>query len=158
MLPEIYKFVPILSDQDLNAGASMVGDSINMATFHSVTFICGLQTLGGADPVVTVYSGLTDAALTTALTFNYAYGGAATGSADCDVLSAWSTSAALTIANASKDNFMLLIQVDAKAMGSGHKWLTIEFSDPSVGATGNVQVHAILRPRYTKNRSLSALV
>lgn len=156
-LAEQYKVVPVLSDQDLNAGASMPGDSINMANFHKATFICGLQTLGGADPVVKVYSGATDGALTTAMTFRYAYGSAAAGSANCDVLGAESTSAALTIANASKDNFLLLIEVDATEMTSGHKWLTIEFSDPSTGATGNVQVHAVLVPRYSSNCSVTAL-
>ena len=158
MLSERLKIVPILSDQDLNSGATMPGDSINMANFHECLFICGLQTLGGADPTVGVYSGATDAAVTTFVPFKYAYGSAAAGSASCDVLAAWTdASAVVTIANASKDNFMLLIEVDSAAMGAGHKWLTIQFADPSTGATGNVQVHAVLRPRYGNNCYVTAL-
>ena len=74
MLTENFKIVPILSDQDLNAGATMSGDSINMANFHRATFIIGLQTLGGADPTVGVYCGATDGACTTFVPFKYAYG------------------------------------------------------------------------------------
>lgn len=158
MLSENYKIVPVLSDQDLNAGATMSGDSINMANFHHATFIVGLQTLGGADPTVGVYCGATDGACTTFVPFKYAYGSAAAGSANCDVLAAWTdATAVVTIANASKDNFTLIIEVDATQMESGQNWLTIQFADPSTGATGNVQVHAVLVPRYTGNVSITAL-
>jgi hypothetical protein len=157
-LSERFKIIPVLSDQDLNAGATMSGDSINMKNFHRATFIVGLQTLGGADPTVGVYSGASDGTCTTFVPFDYAYGSAAAGSASCDVLAAWTNATAVvTIANASKDNFMLIIEVDAAAMGAGHNWLTIQFADPSTGATGNVQVHAVLQPRYSNNCSPTAL-
>jgi hypothetical protein len=159
MLAENFKIVPILSDQDLTGtDAGMKGDSINMANFHKATFIVGLQTLGGANPTVGVYSGATDGAVTTFVPFNYAYGSAAAGSANCDVLAAWTkATAVVTIAHASKDNYMLIIEVDAAEMAATHKWLTIQFADPSTGATGNVQVHAILEPRFGNNVSLTAL-
>ena len=156
-LAEQYKIVPILSDQDLNGAATMPGDSINMTKYHHATFIVGLQTLGGAAIYLKVYSGATDGATTTALTFNYAFGGAAAGSANCDVLAAWATSANLSIAHATYDNYLLVVELDARAMGSGHKWLTLQFEDTDTGATGNAQVHAILVPRYSKNLSLTAL-
>jgi hypothetical protein len=159
MLSERFKIVPVLSDQDLSGtDAGMKGDSINMSGYHKCTFIVGLQTLGGADPTVGVYSGATDAAVTTFVPFNYAYGSAAAGSANCDVLAAWTkATSVVTIANASKDNFMLIIEVDAAEMASTHKWLTIQFADPSTGATGNVQVHAVLQPRFGSNVSVTAL-
>lgn len=159
MLAEKYKFVPVLSDQDLNAAATMPGDSINMANFHKATFIVGLQTLGGANCEFGVYGGATDGACTTFVPFKYAYGGAAAGSADCDVLAAWTDATALVaIAHASKDNFMLIVEVDASEMAATHKWLTFRFEDTPTGSTGNAQVHAILEPRFKGGSSGSALV
>lgn len=154
---ENLKIVPVLSDQDLNSAATMPGDSINMANYHRATFIVGFQTIGGAANYVKVYSGATDGATTTALTFRYAFGGAAAGSANCDVLAAWGTSANLTVAHGTYDNYMLIIDVLASEMGAGHKWLTIQFEDTDTGATGNVQVHALLQPRFAGNRSVTAL-
>lgn len=158
-LAEQYKIVPILSDQDLNGAASMSGDSINMKNYHHCTFIVGFQTLGDAAIYVGVYSGATDGALTSALTFNYAFGGAAAASANCDVLAAWATSAMLTVAHATYDNYMLVIEVPAAIMDqeNNENWLTIAFLDTDTGATGNVQVHAILQSRYLKNCSITAL-
>lgn len=158
-LAEEKKIVPVLSDGDLNAGATLDGDSINMKNFHHATFIVGLQTLAGASSHVKVFSGATDAAKTSALTFNYAFGGAAAAAASADVLAAWATSADLTLTHTTYDNYMLVIEVDAADMdlANEEEWLTIEFSDPDTGSTGNVQVHAVLEPRYTGNRSATAL-
>lgn len=156
-LAEAFKIVPILSDQDLNAGALMPGDSINMSRFHHCTYLVNYQTIGVAANYVKVFSGLTDGAVTTALTFAYAFGGAAGGAAGCDVLAAWATSANLSVAHATYDNFLLVIEVDAKSMGAGHKWLTLQFEDTDTGATGNVSVVAVLQPRFTGNRSVTAL-
>ena len=158
-LAENYKIVPILSDQDLTGAATMPGDSINMARYHHATFIVNFQALGGAATYVKVYSGATDAATTSALTFRYAFGSAATGSANCDVLAAASTSANLTVAHATYDNYMLVIEVDASDMdlANNEEWLTIQFEDTDTGATGNVSVVAILEPRYSSDSSVTAL-
>jgi hypothetical protein len=79
-----YKPVPVLSSGDLSAGATLAGDSINMAKCHSARFIVIFHALGGAATYVKLYSGATAAAATSALTFRYAFGGAATGSANAD--------------------------------------------------------------------------
>ncbi|OFV82498.1 MAG: hypothetical protein A2W26_10155 [Acidobacteria bacterium RBG_16_64_8] len=158
-LAEELKIVPVLSDGDLNAGATLDGDSINMKGQHHATFIVGLQALGVASSHVKVFSGVTDGVKTSPLTFHYAFGGAATGSALADVLAAWATSADLTLTHGTYDNYMLIIEVDAADMdvNNDEEWLTIEFSDPDTGSTGNVQVHAILQPRYSGNRSQTVL-
>jgi len=158
-LAELMKIVPVLSDGDLNAGATLDTDSINMKNYHRATFIVGLQDLGGASATLEVYSGATDGACTSALTFHYAFGGAAQGAADCDVLAADATANTLTLTHGTYDNYMLIVEVDAVDMdvANAEEWLTMRFTDPG-GATGNVQVHALLEPRYTGNRSASALV
>ena len=159
MLAEEVKIVPILSDGDLNAGATLSCDSINMARYHTATFIVNLQTLGGAANYFLLYSGATDGALTSALTFNYAFGSAAQGSATADVLEGWSTSANLAVAHATYDNFMLVIEIDASAMdvANNENWLTLVNADTDTGATGNISVVAILKPRYGSGPSATAL-
>jgi hypothetical protein len=158
-LAEEKKIVPVASDMDVSGSATNPCDSINMKGYHRATFIVNLQTLGGADLHCKVYSGATDAALTSALTFHYAFAGAATGSAGCDVLAADSTSADLTIAHATYDNYMLVIEVDASDMdiANSEEWLTLSFPDDATGATGNLSAVAILEPRYTGNLSATAL-
>ena len=157
LLAEQKKIVPVMSDGDLNAGAILDTDSINMKNYHRATFVIGLQTMGGADPVMTVYSGATDGACTSALTFRYAFGSAAQATALCDVLAAWTQAATLTIAHATYDNYMLIVEIDAVDMdvANAEEWLTLRFTCGA--ATGNVQIHAILDPRYTQNVSESAL-
>jgi hypothetical protein len=158
MFSENFKIVPVLSDLSLaSADVTMPGDSINISKYHKVTFVCGFQTIGGASATVKVFSGVSDGALTTALTFNYAWMSAAAGAADCDVLGAWTSAAIVTVTHVTYDNYTLIIEVDPAVMTSTHKWVTIDFQDPSTGATGNVQVHAILKPRFGSNVSVTAL-
>ena len=155
--PENFKVVPVLNDGDLNAGANLDTDSINMKNFHRATFIIGLQTVDTADVTLYAYSGADATTLTSALTFHYAFGSAAQGTALCDVLGADATSAALLIANATYDNYMLIVEVDAADMdiANSESWLALRFVCGA--ATGNVQIHAILEPRYTGNVSGTAL-
>lgn len=159
MLAENMKIVPIGADIDLSAAAANDCDSINMKNFHKATFLIQFQTLGGAAIYVNLYSGATDGAKTSQLTFNYAFGGAAQGSASCDVLAAWATSSDLSVAHATYDNYLLVVEIDASAMdvANNEDWLTLTFEDTDTGATGNVAVIAVLEPRYSSDRSATAL-
>ena len=154
---EKYKVVPVLNDGDLDAGATLDTDSINMSKYHFATFLINIQDIGVADVTLTAHSGATDGAITSTLYFDYAYGGAAQASANCDVLSASTNANTLVIGNASKDNFLLVVEVDASAMdvANGEEWLTLRFTCGA--ATGNVCIDAILEPRYTGNLSATAL-
>ncbi len=158
-LAETHKIVPVISDGNLAAGATLSGDSINMKNFHDCTFLVMMQDLGGAANYILIYSGATDAALTSALTFRYAFGSAATAAATADVLAAWATSANLSVAHATYDNYMLICHIDASDMdvANGEEWLTFTCADTDGGATGNIVVFAVLQPRYTGNLSLTAL-
>ena len=154
------KYVPILSDGDLNAGATLSCDSINMKNHHRARFLINYQTIGGAANYVKLYSGATDGALTSALTFRYAFGGAAQGSASADVFSTWSTSANLSVAHGTYDNYGLIVEIEAAAMdvANAEEWLTLVFADTDTGATGNVSVWAVLEPRYSSgDESATAL-
>lgn len=157
-LAEEYKIVPVGNPIDLNAAATIDFDSINMKNFHRATFIISFGTLAGASATMTVHSGATDGACTSALYFKYAFGGAAQATANCDVLAAETLVNTLEITHTTYDNFMLIVEVEADRMDreNAEEWLTLRFTDPG-GATGLVNGFAILEPRYTKNLSVSAL-
>ena len=160
MISENFKIVPMLSGYDLSTHDTlMTSDSINMKNYHKATLLVQFDDIGTASPVLYVYSGATDGALTSALTFKYAFGGAACGAASSDVLAAWATSAALTVTHGTYDNYLCVVEVDAKEMdlGNNEEWLTVNFTDPTTGCTGQVTVTAILTPRYSGNRSITAL-
>ncbi len=153
-LPEEKKLCYVINTADFNAGVD--ADSINMKNFHRATFILLFGAITG-DAVLTVNSGATDGAKTSALTFHYAVGGAACGSANSDVIAADATSAALTLTAATYQNKMLVVEVDATDMdvANGEEWLTLALSDAA--DAGILHCVAILEPRYTSNRSASAL-
>lgn len=160
-LTENYKLVPMFSGYDLSTHDTlMTSDSINMKNYHHATLLVQFDDIGTASPILYVYCGATDGALTSALTFSYAFGSAACGSATADVLGAWSTSAALTITHGTYDNYLLVVEVSAAQMtaaGNTYDWLTVNFTDPTTGCTGQVTITAILWPRYKSNVAGTAL-
>lgn len=164
MLSEKYKIVPIKQAGDLNSAATVDCDSINMKLFHKATFVFTFDTLGGASTVLTINSGATDGAVTSALYFNYAWGGAAIGTAvagstaSCDVPAAWTNAASVTITHTTYSNYMLIVEIDASNMDTANdeEWLTARFTDPGSG-TGTFDAFVILEQRYPGNRSETAL-
>lgn len=160
MIAEDFKIVPVLSDLDLStADDTMPGDSINMKSYHRACYLINLQTLAGASAVCKVFSGDTDGALTSALTFRYAFTTAAKGGTGADVLLAWTAASSVVLTHGTYDNFMLVIDVLASEMDTANdeEWLTLDFQDPDTGATGNLSAVAILTPRYPGNCSVTAL-
>lgn len=156
MLNENYKVVPVMNYGDLTT--TIYSDSINMKNYHSATFLIQIGTLGTASTVMTVTSGATDAAYTSPVYFNYAYGSAATAAADCDVLADWTNANTLTITYGTYSDYMLVVEVESSAMdlANNEDWLSLAFTDPGT-ATGNVTIFAILKPRYKGNQSVTAL-
>lgn len=162
MLSENYKIVPVAKEIDISG--TVYTDSINMKNFHKATFMFILNTLGTASATLTVNSGTSDAACTSALYFNYAFGGAAVGTAvagstaSCDVLAAWANAATLTLTYGTYSNFMLVVEISAASMdlANNEEWLTCKFVEGSSG-TGTVSGFAVLEPRYQSNRSGTCL-
>lgn len=140
MLSETKKFVPIASYDAVGDA-----DSINMKNFHKATIAVLIHDLAVADLHVLLYSGATDGAKSSALTFNYKLGGAAQGSANCDVFTE-STSADLTLAHGTYDNYLLIVEIDASQMdlANSEEWLTLSLTT----STGNFSAVAILDPRF----------
>ena len=147
------KLVPVINSADINAGLD--GDSINMAKAHRATFILMFGTLVG-DAVLTVNSGATDGAKTSALYFDYALGSAAVGSASADVLGDVANAASLTLTAATYSNKMLVVQVDARAMdlANNEEWLTLAISNAA--NSGICECVAIIEPRYSDGTTVLA--
>lgn len=140
------KIVPLLASADINAGVD--SDSVDMQGMKSATFLLtyGPSHAGAAGAIIKLYSGATHGTKTTAMTFNYKYGGAAIKSASADVFSAIATSAALQIATATLASRLLIIEVNVDQITDGHRYLTIE-----VGAeadAGEMTIVALLDPMY----------
>lgn len=145
-LASMFKFVPIINSADINAGLD--SDSINMGKAHRVLIALMFGTLSG-DAVLTLYSGATDGAKTSALTFRYALGSAAVGSASADVLGSQTAVATLTLTAATYSNKLLLIELEADQMDTNNdeEWLTLSLSDAA--ASGICHALAIVEPRYS---------
>jgi hypothetical protein len=154
MLAERYKIVPVMNSANFTMGLN--GASVNMSGFHQCTFVVTLGVVAGASLVIQVFSALLTATRTTALAVRYAYGSAAIGSALADVLADWTISATtgVPVGDTAYDNFMCVIEVDAKQMPSNHNWLTIY---PNGGTSGVAHIVAYLLPRFKSNQSVTAL-
>ncbi len=75
-MSECMKVVPIAKELDISSTVNT--DSIYCRDIvGNVCFLFTLNTLGTASSVLTIASGISDAALTTNIRFNYAFGGAA---------------------------------------------------------------------------------
>ena len=119
-----------------------------MAGMKSATFLLqfGADHAGAAGAIFKLYSGVTHGAKTTAMTFNYKYGGAAVKSSAADTFTAIATSAALQIATATLASRMLIIEINADQITDGHQFLTIEVGAES--DAGTLTIVALLDPMY----------
>jgi len=141
---ESKKFTPIFNSADIVAGDD--SDSICVKNLSHVTLLCMFGPSLADDPVLTLYEGATDGAKTAAVTFNYRYGGAATGSASSDDLSAEATSAALECTGTTFVSRMLIIEIDMNEMTDGYDWLTLQVG--AEASAGELTVVAIGEPKY----------
>jgi len=162
MISENLKIVPVMKYSDISS--TVYTDSINMRGFHKCSFVFMFNTLGGASAALTITSGVTESAYTSALYFNYALGGAAIGiavaasTASCDVLGAWTNAATLTLTHGTYTNKMLIVEVNAAAMDmeNDEEWLSGVITTAG-SVTGYASCIAILEPRYSSNRSPTCL-
>jgi hypothetical protein len=141
------KLVPIVSIATATLNAGLDSDSVDMQGAKSVSFLCMFgPSYAGAAAVVKLYEGATHGTKTTALTFNYRYGGAAAGSATADVLSAIATSAALSIATATLAGRLLVIELNADQLTDGMRYLTLEIG--AEADAGELTIVAVIDTMY----------
>jgi len=138
------KFVPILVSLDINAGTDL--DSVDMQGMKSATFLFTFGSDLAGDAILTINSAAAHGDKTTAMTFNYRYGGAAIASALADVFSDLASSAALTLTGTTFVSRGLICEVNVDQMTDGHRYLTPSLS--AAASAGAVHAWAILDPMY----------
>jgi hypothetical protein len=163
MFSEKFKIVPVAKEIDL--ASTVYTDNLYCKDLvGKVCFAFILNTLSGASSTLTVTSAAADAAYTTAIRFNYAFGGAALGTAtagsatSCDVLTDYTSAATLTLTYGTYNNFMLIVEVDLADMDSSldHDWLACKFTT-TTSVAGKVSGFAICNYRYPGSNSDTVL-
>jgi hypothetical protein len=148
-----YKFVPICNITTTSGGVD--SDAVNMTNAHRLTVVLLFGACTGTT-VMTLYSGATAGAKTSALNFKHALGSAAIGSNTSDVLGTESTSALLSIDASTYQNKMLLLEVDTAQFDMNatipEPWFCIEFA--AGASAGVVHAVAIVEPRYSDGTTL----
>ena len=138
MLSSLYKYVPLVASANIASGLD--SESFNMAGMRRIMILVQFSSDLSGNPVLTLYSGVTNAAKTSIVTFNYRYGGAACASASADVLSATTTSAALTCTGTTFVSRMLIIEIWAEQITDGHKYLTLQVGTCTAGVMTAIAV------------------
>lgn len=153
-LSEEFKVIGLGTTTDFNGG--FTADSINTENIHHIMFVLTYGAVAGAAPaVLTVSSGATDGAQTTAETFSSRYGGAAQGAASSDVYSAWASGTSVAVASATITTRTQIVEIDCKALTAGQPWVTLALSNAA--DSGIVHVVAICVPRYKGNAIPTAI-
>lgn len=150
-LSETVGIIGVCEDEDISGAITC--DSVDMRRYNHATFIIQMDaTIDGGSGTFELYGGVTDGALTTALTFSYRKSTAVLGSAGHDVYGAWGSATSYTIAT-DDDDKIVVCEIDASAMYSGstyYDFLTGYFDGATT--TGRATVIVILsEPRYSKN-------
>ena len=151
------KPVPLLASANYGAGVDL--DSINMKNFHAADIYITFGSVTG-NAVLKFYSGATAAAKTSAMPFTYAFSSGTIGSSSADVLGSTSSATAssgATMTASSVTSAMMVIHIDAADMdvANAEEWLTGNISNAA--SSGIAHVLAVLHPRYTDNKSATAL-
>lgn len=145
--------IPLTAYDGVDGANNIEMDSFNMSKYQHATIVLLFDTTVTGNNVLTLECASSDSGDTADATFHYRIGGATIGSANCDVLAADATSAALTLAAATYQNKMLVLELDADELpGSGettYKWVTVDLD--GAADAGNVTGIAILsKPRYAE--------
>ena len=152
-LTERMHFVPVLESEDINGGET--GDSINMKNYHHIVYILMFNSDLNGDAVLTIKSGATAGAETTAETFYYRVSPEDFGVAGSDILSAEQSSSSLTLTEANYEDRVLVCEIDADAITVDQPWLTLALSNAA--SAGSVTCVALLEPRYPSKVFKTAL-
>ena len=156
-LAENMKIVPLTNDAGYSGALTM--DSVNMRNHRHADVVIICKNVSGSS-ALKVYSGATAAAKTTAMIFDYAIGSGTVGSSSADVLGSTSTAVAasgMTLTASSVSSAMTVLSIDAAQMdtANAHEWMTVEID--STASSGSCTAVAILDPRYTSDKSATAI-
>lgn len=145
--------IPLTAQGGVDCSSNQELDSFNMSKYRHATIVLLFDATVTGDNILTLECGATDGADTSDATFHYRVGGADIGSANCDVLAADSTSAALTLTEATYEGTMLVLELDADELPTSgettYNQVTVDID--GTATAGNITGVAILsRPRYAE--------
>ena len=129
-LSKYFQFVPCIAPQDIN-GAATAGNEVNTKLYDHITFVLSIGNLGGDATLIVEECTSAAGAGNTAKTFNYRKSGA---SNDTYSALAAATAAGITLAGASDDNKVVIIEVDAAELTSGYPFVRV-YLTPAAAAT-----------------------
>lgn len=123
------------------AGGAVTGESINTGLCSHVTYLLQFGAITG-NSVLTVKSGVSDGAQTTAETFYYRLAGADQAATGADVYAAEASATTLTLAAETYDNKLLIVEVPVANLTEAQPYLTLALS--AVANPLNASIVAIL--------------
>jgi len=153
-ISETHQFIPVLEPADYEAGIDF--DSVHMGREHSLSVAIAFGAITG-DAVLTVNTGATEGTKTTAVAFNYRFGGGDFKAASADILGApvAVSSTGLTLTAATFDHRMIVIEIDADAVTDGQPWVTLSLSNAASVLLASAV--AVGKPRYQGRTATTAI-
>ena len=155
-LSQVAKIVGCGAPIDTN-GAGLSGDIVGLKGYDHVTLIVYVGNVAGDITLTVEECDNVTPSNNTAIAFNYRKASAgAAGSSELDGALTAATTSGITIAAASDDNKIIVVEIDAAELSSGYPYVRAVLSDPS--AAGLATIIAILsQARYLKDVPLTAI-
>lgn len=150
---EKFKIIPLCEPKDYGS-AGIDFDSVNMALVFSMEAVIEFGILTG-NSILTVYSGATAGAKTTAVAFQYRFGSGDFKATDADGLGDLTSvaSTGLTLTAASFDHRQLIIAIRPDQVSLGYVTISID----STATAMNVASVGLGDPRYSIHGQVSVL-
>ena len=156
---ENVKIAPLLVSADINAGVD--AKSVNMGGGHSATFVLLFGSGLTGDAKMTVYTGATAGAKTTAITdWIGRVASAAIGSPNADVYASSEVTVDTgqtyaTLTGTTYAGKMLIVEIPARAVPADKPWVTLSFSADA--SAGSLEIVGLITPRYKSNAIATVL-
>lgn len=146
---ERYKIIPLTEAGDVTT-AGVDSKSINVGLMHEVCFLLNFGIVT-ADDALKVFVGAATATKTTAIAFKYRLAAADTKAALSDTFGAFTDVAAagVTLAAATFDHRLVIVEIDSQAIADATPWVTLEIAGSATAQ--NVSIVAIAWPRFASN-------
>lgn len=152
---EVRHLIPMCEPKDYGS-AGIDFDSVHLGKLNSLSIAILFGALTG-NSILTVNAGATEGTKTTALAFNYRFGGGDFKAASADILGDVTAVAAagLSLVAATFDHREIVIEIDSDQATDAKPWLTV-----AIDATATVMTVAAVgvgTPRFQGHTSITAI-
>jgi len=152
---ESHILIPVVEAKDYGS-AGIDFDSVHIGRLQSLAIAVNFGQITG-NSILTVYTGATEGAKTTAMAFKYRFGGGDFKAASADILGDATavTSAGPTLTAATFDHRLIVIEFDVDAMTDAQPWVTVSID--STATVLNVGGLGIGKPRHASHTALTVI-